>query len=66
MRSSWEGGEPDKVRCGSISWTVDLNRTVGPTLSSEFCCAAGSGAFWGPSTETMQTHWVRQEVKLDM
>lgn len=39
--------DSDKGCCGSISWTVDLNRTAGATLSSEERSPAVSGAIMG-------------------
>lgn len=39
--------DSDKGCCGSISWTVDLNRTAGPLLSSEERSTAVSGAIMG-------------------
>lgn len=54
-----------KVCCGSISCTVDLKRTVGPTLlSAELLLLASSGAIRAPSAEIDKTHQVRKEPRL--
>lgn len=61
--SPLDGVSLDRDGCwGSISWTVDLNRTVGPTFSSGFGSEAEPGASWEASVERENAQMVSQEA----